>query len=247
MNRGWISLGWGEDRAPNAPTAMLSLACQGDMRLKPRPAAIVLEETARLFPSRRFVWLRQEHTRVVLRSGAGDAAAGLAGDGLVTDDPQTLLGVSVADCMPVFLWDTAGGGRALLHSGWKGTGIAREALKLMKASYGSRPENIRALLGPSIRSCCYAVPQERARSFAEEFGEDAAVFRDGAWRLDLVAANTKILKAEGVLGVFAYPACTCCDARFSSYRRQGKGGYTCMLALCAPWQAEGRRGRHNTI
>jgi YfiH family protein len=212
---------------------MLSLACLGDMKLKPRPAAIVAEETARLFPDRRFVWLCQEHTRIVLRSGAGDEAAGLTGDGLVTDDPKTLLGVSVADCTPVFLWDTTGGVRALLHSGWKGTGIVREALKLMKTSYGSRPENIRALLGPCIRSCCYAVPEERAKSFAGEFGENAALFRDGAWRLDLAAANTNILRAEGLTRVFAYPACTCCDPRFSSYRRQGKDGYTRMLALCA--------------
>jgi YfiH family protein len=135
--------------------------------------------------------------------------------------------------MPFFLWDTASGARALLHSGWKGTGIVREALKLMRASCGSRPENIRALLGPGIRSCCYAVTEDRARSFAAEFGENTAVFRDGAWRLDLAAANTNILGEEGVTRVFTWPACTCCDTRFSSYRRQGKGGYTRMLALCA--------------
>jgi YfiH family protein len=197
-----------------------------------------MEETARLFPGRRFVWLRQEHTRNVLRVGAGDtdagaAVAGLSGDGLVTDDPAALLGVSVADCMPIFLWDTAGGARALLHSGWKGTGIVREALGLMRASYGSRAENIRALLGPCIRPCCYAVPEERARYFAGEFGGNAAVFQDGAWRLDLAAANTNILKAEGVMRISTCPACTCCDTRFSSYRRQGKNAYTSMLALCA--------------
>jgi YfiH family protein len=234
MSGGWLTLDWGEAPVPNAPTALLSLACLGDMALKPRPAALVVEETARLFPGRRFVWLCQEHSRIVRRAGAGDAAAGLAGDGLATDDPKTLLGVSVADCMPVFLWDTVGGSRALLHSGWKGTGIVREALRLMKAAYGSRPENIRALLGPSIRSCCYAVPEERAKSFAREFGENAAVLRDGAWHLDLAAANTNILRAEGCRSVFAYPACTCHDARFSSYRRQGKAGFTRMLALHAP-------------
>jgi YfiH family protein len=201
------------------------------MSLKTQPGPHVFEELDKIFPGRRFVWLCQEHTKIVYLADSGDAVAGLIGDGLITNDPETLIGVTVADCMPVFLWDAMSGARALLHSGWKGTGIVREALKLMKASYGSLPENIRALLGPSIRSCCYAVPEERAKAFAAEFGETTAGFRAGAWYIDLAAANTNILKAEGVMRIQTHNGCTCCDSGFSSYRRQGKD-FTRMLALC---------------
>jgi YfiH family protein len=201
------------------------------MRLKPWPAECVFAETARIFPGRRFVWLSQEHTRIVHRADGGREIAGSAGDGLVSGDPQTLIGVSVADCMPIFLWDTASGARAVLHSGWKGTGIVREALRLMREGFAAQAANVRAILGPGIRACCYAVPRERACAFAAEFGEDAGFSRSGAWYIDLAAANRNILAAEGVTHVYTHPECTRCDTRFSSFRRQGSGNFTRMLAV----------------
>jgi YfiH family protein len=208
---------------------VLSLAALGDMRLKPCPPARVRAEVGKIFPGRRFVWLSQEHTKTVRLAAPG--VRGLIGDGLVSSDPRVVIGVSVADCMPVFLWDTALGCRAALHSGWKGTGIVREALRVMKTSFGSSPRNIRAILGPSIRACCYAVPEERAVLFAAEFGAEAAFLRGGAWYIDLAAANARMLAEEGIESVYLHPECTCCDSRFSSYRRQGRA-FTRMLTLC---------------
>jgi hypothetical protein len=228
INDAWFPLNWGSGCPAAAPRALLSLAALGDMLVKPEPPERVRAEIAKVFPQKRFVWLTQEHTRIVLP--AGDAS-GRSGDGLVTSDPEILLGVTVADCLPVFLWDTATGARSLCHSGWKGTGIVREALSLMKARYGAATETIRAILGPCIHSCCYAVPSERAETFAAEFGSDAAFQRDGDWYIDLVAANKSILLDEGIGAIQIYDECTCCDTRFSSYRRQGKD-FTHMLALC---------------
>ena len=228
----WFHLHWPETEKdhPSAPFALLSLAAAGDMVVKPEPGACVREETSRLFPGKKFIWLKQEHTHTVLEAEA--SAAGVDGDGLVTDNPDILIGVTVADCMPIFLWDVRSGAKAVLHSGWKGTGISREALKIMKTLYGTHPEDVSAILGPSIRSCCYAVSRERAESFAEEFGEDAAFLRNGNWYIDLAAANRNILREQGVVRIKTHPECTACDTRFSSYRRQGKECFTRMLALC---------------
>ena len=227
----WLNLDWPSGIPLSAPRALLSLSALGDMPLKPSPPLRVFSEVEKIFPGKRFVWLNQEHTRFVLLADHEDEICGQIGDGLVADKPETLIGVSVADCMPVFLWDTANGARALCHSGWKGTGIIREALTLMKARYSSNPESIQAILGPSIRSCCYAVPEERAWQFTAEFGSDTAINRDGNWYIDLAAANKNILLSEGIKAVQVHQACTCCDMRFSSYRRQGKA-LTHMLALC---------------
>jgi len=233
MNSEWFPLEWppaSQPSASNAPRAVLSLAALGDMPVKPQPSPQTLAEIEKVFPDKRFVWLTQEHSRTVLSADSADTA-GQSGDGLVTNDGQTLIGVTVADCMPIFLWDTALGARALCHSGWKGTGIVRQALSLMKARFGSQPAAIRAILGPSIRPCCYAVPLQRAEAFAAEFGQGAAVSRGGQWYIDLAAANKSLLAAEGVYAVHAHGECTCCDTRFSSYRRQGEN-LTLMLALC---------------
>ena len=228
MNNGWFSLDWGPGCPADAPRALLSLAALGDMLVKPEPPERVRAEIAKVFPKKRFAWLIQEHSRVVLQA---DAASGRPGDGLVTNNPETLLGVTVADCMPIFIWDTTGGARALCHSGWKGTGIVREAVRLMQAEYGAESGKIRAILGPSIRACCYAIPKERAEAFSAEFGSEAAFFRDGEWYIDLAAANKNILHDEGIEDIHTHCECTCCDTRFSSYRRQGKD-FTHMLALC---------------
>ena len=226
----WFPLSWGGGCPAAAPKAVLSLAALGDMAVKPQPSGRVRAEIAKVFPGRRFVWLCQEHTKIVLQAEvpAGEEPGGRTGDGLVTKDPQTLIGVTVADCLPVFLWDAETGARAVVHSGWKGTGIVREAIRGMKTLYGSLPK--RAMIGPGIGSCCYAVPRERAEAFAAEFGSDTAFLRGGNWYMDLAAANRSILAAEGVNAVHVHPECTCCDTRFSSYRRQGKA-FTRMIAL----------------
>jgi len=230
LESAWFPLDWGA--AQQAPAAFLSLATLGDMPVKPEPTNRVRQEIAKLFPEKRFVWLTQEHTRIVLPADSGSVdVCGQIGDGLVTNDPHTIIGVTVADCLPVFLWDTVSGARSLCHSGWKGTGIVRHALNLMKTRYGALPQTVRAILGPGIRPCCYAVPQERAETFTAEFGEETAIFRGGQWYLDIAAANKAILATEGIDTVNIHSECTCCDTRFSSYRRQGKN-FTRMLALC---------------
>jgi len=227
----WFSLNWGFDNPAKLPKVILSFAALGDMRLKPEPSKKIQSDIAELFPKKRFVWLNQEHTRIVLSADSGQMPSGKVGDALVTNDAETVIGVTVADCLPIFLFDEATGARAICHSGWKGTGIVREALKLMKIRYGSPPAAIRVILGPCIQSCCYAVNRDRAESFAAEFGSETAFFRDGKWYIDIRLANEKILFDEGVKAIHAHDECTCCDTRFSSYRRQGKD-FTLMLALC---------------
>jgi len=229
MQESWFPLCWPSSSPAGAPRAVLSLAALGDMRVKPEPSRRVLAEIEKVFPQKRFVWLTQEHSRIVLL--ADPDVCGRIGDGLVTDRAETLIGVTVADCLPVFLWDTVTGARALCHSGWKGTGIVREAVSLMKTRYGASAGSICAILGPCIKSCCYAVPQERAEMFAAEFGAQAAFSRDGEWYMDIAAANKSLLLDEGIESVHVHSECTCCDTRFSSYRRQGKD-FTLMLALC---------------
>jgi hypothetical protein len=178
--------------------------------------------------------VRQVHSRtVVLADGqpAGELAAAEA-DGMVTRREDLLLTVTVADCLPVFLHDTGTGAFAVLHSGWKGTGIVGEALRLMAEAFGTRPRDVAAALGPGIGACCYEVPAERCEEFRARFGPGAV--REPR-RLDLRAANVALLEAAGVGGVSVVEECTCCSPRLGSFRRQGTGGFTRMLAFIGRW------------
>ncbi len=177
------------------------------------------------------LFLRQVHSRTVV--AAEDQAPGEAreADGLMTVADGPVLSVSVADCMPIFLYDAGTGARALLHSGWKGTGIAAEAVRLMSERYGTRPGDVAALLGPSIGPCCYRVDEDRARLFASEWGDASVVRRDGRPHLDLRAANAALLERCGVGDLMIADVCTACTGSLGSYRRQGADRYTRMAAL----------------
>lgn len=161
--------------------------------------------------------------------GGPEAAPGV--DGLVTRDPALLPCVTVADCMPLWLLDRGSGAFGVLHSGWKGTGILAAALRGMGKRFGTEPGRLALILGPAIGPCCYAVPPARAEYFAREFGEEA-VERDGASaRLDLRKANIALARSLGVGALLSIEACSSCDPRLGSFRREGAAAFTRMVAL----------------
>jgi copper oxidase (laccase) domain-containing protein len=138
----------------------------------------------------------------------------------------------------VFLYDTETGAYALLHSGWKGTGIVLNALSMMTRLWGTRPAGLAALLGPCIRPCCYRVDEGRAALFEAEFGGSSGAYPLGPVvrrsaegpALDLQAANARLLSGAGVRNLSYCVDCTFTDPRLGSFRREGPA-YTRMLAL----------------
>jgi hypothetical protein len=90
-----------------------------------------------------------------------------AGDALLTDQAGILLSVRTADCLPVLLVDAKRRAVAAVHGGWRGlqARIVEKAVGEMRCVYGSEPENLLAVLGPSIRACCYEVGQEVVEAF----------------------------------------------------------------------------------
>jgi YfiH family protein len=130
----------------------------------------------------------------------------------------------VADCLPILVYDRRGGAFALLHSGWRGTGIVTEGVRVLRERFGAEPDCLAAVIGPGIGACCYAVDAERAELFRRQFGEGTVrEAPDGRTFLDLRAANAVLLEAAGVREVHAAAECTACTAGLSSFRREGPG------------------------
>jgi YfiH family protein len=224
---------------PVGMRAGISLARAGDMDFTRRdelPWRDRFLAGAGIDPSKAF-GLRQVHSRrVVVVDGASPAElAVLEADGMITAEPDAVLTVTVADCLPIFLVDPVSGAFALLHSGWKGTGILAEAIRAMREEFGTRAADVSMTIGPGIGPCCYTVPEERAAGFAEAFGAGAVV-RPGPDahsqpRLDLRAANVELARQAGVREIVVVDACTSCTAELGSSRRQGQGSFTRMLAF----------------
>ncbi len=180
---------------------------------------------------------RQVHGTVVRRVRRDDSPAEVAqheADGLCTEVPHLVLGVFVADCVPVLIADPRTGCCAAVHAGWRGTvaGILPEAVRLLRAEFGARPDDLRVALGPAIGPCCFevgpevveavtaAIPDARAHDVIRPSARGLA----GKAQVDLHAANRLLLARAGVdpAAVDAIAACTRCDReRFFSFRRDG--------------------------
>ena len=83
-------------------------------------------------------------------------------DGHVTRAAGILLGVTVADCVPVSLVDPNRRAVGLFHAGWRGAaaGILERGIELFKEEFMSGPEDLYLHLGPAICGDCYEVGVE---------------------------------------------------------------------------------------
>jgi YfiH family protein len=153
------------------------------------------------------------------------------GDGIVTSRHDIVLGITVADCVPILVADRRTGAFGLLHSGWRGTGILCNAVSLMRERYESVPDDLVVTLGPAISVESYPVDRARAESFAAEFGAECVAERNGQFHLDLATANERLARALGVSCVNRVDQCTAKERLLGSYRRQGSNDFTRMLVL----------------
>ncbi len=183
-------------------------------------------------PVSRFVLARQVHGKKVLVVGSDPAVREVGDNGefdaLVTDRPGLALAVRTADCVPVFLLDPRRRAIGVAHAGWKGTvaNIAGAVVDRMQKSYGCRPADLLAVVGPSIGACCYRVDRPVYEAVHSERDRNSWFRNSGAgsWLFDLPFANRMQLVEAGVpdKGIITSEACTRCGADlFFSHRRDG--------------------------
>jgi YfiH family protein len=154
----------------------------------------------------------------------------------MTDRPGIGLFLSFADCVPILVYDPTRHVVGLAHAGWRGTvaEVGRRLVESMGFTYGCRPVDMRAAIGPSIGSCCYEVGEDVAREFQSRWSGSAVTDRS-SWRVDLWDANRRQLLEAGLpeANVFVTEVCTACRVdRFYSHRRQaGKAGRFATLTM----------------
>lgn len=186
----------------------------------------------------------------------------LVGDGIVTATPGLLLAIQTADCFPVILVDARRHAVGVFHAGWRGTAkrIVEKGVGTMLRSFGSRPRDLKAAIGPGIQGCCYEVGEEVRKKFESQFSYAANLFRevkesdpvrekypllfmnvrppghvDLPYKifLDLVEANRQQLLAAGVpkKNIEALPFCTNCHPELLFSYRAEKGKTGRMMGV----------------
>jgi hypothetical protein len=142
-------------------------------------------------------------------------------DAMVTNRRDCVIAVNTADCLPLLLADIEAGVIAAVHCGWRGTvgGIVQAAVARME-SLGAKPSRLVAAIGPCIGPECFEVGEEVAVQFP-----DATVVGGYAKpHVDLAGAVALQLAELGVnpRNIPRPVACSVCDRRFHSVRREGR-------------------------
>jgi YfiH family protein len=200
-------------------------------------------------PRERLLLIKQVHGRVtaVRRRGEGVAWEKPEADAIVTDDPSVAIGVRVADCTPVLIYDLVRHVAAAAHAGWRGTAanVVQAAIDTLGREFGSSSRDLTAAIGPCLGACCGEVGPDVPEAFRAGGAEDANLkdwFTPGRGDrsfLDLERANRDQLVRAGVRAeaIFASGLCTKTHhARLHSYRaaRDQAGRMLAAIRILSP-------------
>ena len=180
------------------------------------------------FDPNRLILLNQLHQdRILLiRKPLGTFPSLLEYDAMITDTPNTFLGILTADCLPIFIVDREKRVIAAIHAGRQGTAlhITSKVLKKMKEEFSCSSKDLIVALGPSIGPCCYEIDE---KVFIPEWEPFSTSRGTGRWMVDLARINISQMEKEGIREeqIFRIDLCTSCHSDlFFSYRKEGRTG-----------------------
>jgi len=102
----------------------------------------------------------------------------LNGDALITNVKKIALGVLVADCVPVLIYDKNLKIISAIHAGWKG--VYKEIIKKVVKFFikkGSNTKNLVAVIGPSISEKSYEVQKDLKGKFLKKDKQSKFFFK----------------------------------------------------------------------
>jgi len=178
-----------------------------------------------------------EHGSTIRRVGKFDKVVEGC-DGIVTDEKGVILSITVADCLPIFLFDPQREAIGLIHAGWRGLskGIIDNAVKLFLKEFSSRPEKMIAIIGPGLCRDHFEVGQEVALKF-ELYPKNITINQERIF-VDIKGIAKVQLEENGLISenIRVDPDCTfCLNNEYFSYRRDGPGKeietMLCVLTL----------------
>jgi YfiH family protein len=174
-------------------------------------------------------WLEQVHGSEV--ATGDELSARPRADAAVTHDPDQVLAILTADCLPVVLASDDGEALGAAHAGWRS--LLGGVIENTVAAMGRPGRTMSAWLGPAIGPTAFEIGAEVHEAFVDEDGSSAAHFvatRLGHWHADLAGLARARLARCGVTRIGGGRWCTFNDReRFFSYRRDGQCGRMATL------------------
>lgn len=172
-----------------------------------------------LLPGSRIYCLNQVHGDGIVFAHEISPGAVPEADGIISCNPEDVLCIRTADCVPVLLRSDDMPMIAAVHAGWRGLarGIVKKAVERMQALGATV---IHVSIGPSIGACCYEVGSD----VVDALGRETLQYRNHARYIDLQGVALSQACGAGVdrRMVHVVRLCTSCNpGEFFSYRRDG--------------------------
>ena len=142
-------------------------------------------------------------------------------DALITNHSNIPLMVMSADCTPILLYDPVYKVIGAVHAGRAGAlnEIVPKTIQAMRENYGSIPDDIHTVLGPSISGCCYEINSAIAEETISKGYPEALRYENEKIFLDVNTILTAQLTRLGMKNVEVINECTACrNDRYFSYR-----------------------------
>ncbi len=205
---------------------------------------------AMVFDKNSIVFSHQVHDTNVAIVGQKDVGKGIFResdikntDGLITNEKDVVLTTFYADCVPLFFYDEKNSAIGLSHAGWRGTvnKMAEKTIRTMMTAFGTKAENLKAAIGPSICYDCFMVSSDVYEEFKEKIPGAMGLYSreshvPGKYHINLQEINKFVMMESGILeeNIELPGLCTKCRPDlFFSHRRDGseRGSLAAFMSL----------------
>lgn len=141
-------------------------------------------------------------------------------DGLITNETGLFLSVTIADCVPIYFYDSEKKVIWIAHAWWRWitSDITKTMIDSFVNEYNSNPEDIFVYVGPHIQKCHFEIKDD----IVEIFDNDFVLRENGIIKIDLLWIIWDKLEKVGLKSenISSSPECTYCESnKYFSYRR----------------------------
>lgn len=179
-----------------------------------------------------FIFLHQTHSKNVIKVKPNGKDQGFYDpttahydyDALYSNDPQAVLGVFTADCVPLLFYDANTEIIGAIHAGWKSTSlnIVGETLRLIQEE-GVNLSKLQVWIGPSIQMSSFEIQKDvilQMQNLPIELHPFVQPKDATHYTMDVVGINVALLHYYGVSNIVMDPLDTyTSEEDCFSYRR----------------------------
>ncbi|SUO97522.1 peptidoglycan editing factor PgeF [Suttonella ornithocola] len=174
--------------------------------------------------SGQWLWLNQIHSTTVIEDNQYNEHNNY-GDAIISRNPKKIATVLTADCVPILISNQEGTEVAAIHAGW--SGIYQDILTATLTKLHTPTTKLYAWIGPCASAQAYEVDENFYQRFIHQDKAYHSYFRSNRpnhYLADLVGMTKHLLIQNQISPshITGGNFCSIKEARFFSYRRDGK-------------------------